>query len=213
MSRRALGIGVVSLLLAVTAACSSDGGDSSSSSSDPVGDPGSFSSGPVLEPYEGDGFSMDLPVNWTILSIDDMDFDVLAEQNIVGLDAQIMDQAGALFEQGGKLFALDFTNPMFASNISILEFPRPPFAIDVLETLNVEQMKTVGATDIESSIRSHPAGDAIVIRYRIPAVNSEGVFVLLLTDGAQWAITLSALDVGPLEAAFDQMIESFREVP
>jgi hypothetical protein len=69
----------------------------------------------------------------------------------------------------------------------------------------------VGAGEVSSEIARLPAGEAVLVSYRMPAYGNQGIGATLLTETTQWVITLSALDLSPLSEAFWSMIDSFRE--
>ena len=168
-----------------------------------------------LEVYQGEGFSMLLPAGWTIVTAADVDFATLFEDagDFAHTEA-LAEQVTAAFERGGKLFAIDFSSAAsgFATSLSIVELPLPALSITAVETVTVQQFEDLlGATDITSEVRNLPAGEAAIVRYRMPASTNQGIAVTLLTPSTQWVITLSALDVGPLSDGFGRMITSFRE--
>jgi len=169
-----------------------------------------------LESYQGEGFSILLPSDWTILESDDLDLEaILAE--VDGLDPDVVDGVRRMFEQGGKIFAFRFVGSEtgFVDNINVLYHPtRPAVTIDGLASMAVQQMEDAwGATGVSSYTRRIPAGESAVIRYRLPSFGNEGISVLVFTGDSWWELTLSATDVDPLASDFDTMIESFRVTP
>lgn len=171
----------------------------------------------ALQTYAGDGFEMLLPTDWTVLTPDDKGFGTLLEGMDGFLDSDALEQqVRTMFQQGGRLVALDLlhAHPGFVDNIVILRLPLPGLTATAVESVTVQQFADLlGATEIESEIRAVPAGEAVVVYYTLPSVGSEGISVTLLTTSAQWAISLSAIDVGPLEGDFATMIDSFSERP
>ena len=165
--------------------------------------------------FDGDGFSMLLPTKWTVVTASEMDFEELLERAPDAVDSEeFVQQVTAMFEQGGKIFAFDFlgSGPAFVDNINVLELPLPGLTAEGVESVTIQQFEDyLGATVLSSEIRTVPAGEAVVIWYRIPSTGSEGISVTLLTDTTQWAITLSATDVDALADTFDTIVESFRE--
>lgn len=191
---------LLALLLAATS-CSDDGSGSTTSLE--------------LAAYQGDGFSMLLPAGWTIVTGADVDFATLFEDaGDFAHSEALAQQVTAAFERGGKLFAIDLSTAAsgFATNLNIIELPLPALGITEVERVTVQQFEDlVGATDVSSEIRSLPAGEAAIVRYRMPGDTSRGISVTLLTQSTQWVITVSARDVDPLSDGFTSMIESFRE--
>jgi hypothetical protein len=148
-----------------------------------------------------------------------MDFGSMLEGSGEILDSEALEQqVTAVFRQGGRLFAFDVLNAHpdsgFVDNINIMELPLPGLSVKAGERIIVQQFEDVlGARDIESEIRTVPAGEAVVVYYRLPNPGNEGISVALLTESTQWVITLSAMDIGPIEADFEAMIDSFRQIP
>jgi hypothetical protein len=206
-------ITLVSITLAACtlAACSPDG---SGPSSEPDGANGA-PAGIELEQYRGDGFSLLLPVSWTIVTPEDLDFATLfADAGDFAGSAALEQQVGAAFTQGGKLFAIDFSTAAsgFVTSLSLIALPLPALTAAEVEAVTVQQLEDLlQAADVSSEIRSLPAGEAVVVRYRMPGSGSRGIGATLLTADRQWVMTLSGLDLDPLEDAFWRMIESFRE--
>jgi hypothetical protein len=202
---------LLAVLLIAVAGCSDD---ESGSSSLPGSSPAD--SAPLeLEDYRGDGFSMLLPAGWTIVTAADVDFATLfADAGDFADSEALARQVAAAFEQGGKLFAIDLSTAAsgFPTNINIIELPLPALTIAEVQAVTVQQFEDLlGATEISSEIRRLPAGEAVIVSYRMPAYGNQGIGVTLLTEANQWVITLSALDLAPLSDAFRSMIESFRE--
>jgi len=202
-------------LLLVLAACGNDGTPATA----PL-PPGASALG--LEAYAGDGFSMLLPESWVVVTADDLDVGAMLEFLPEGFDEalgpEMLEQIEGLFSQGGKLIAFDFSGPSleFTDNLNIIEAPLPPVSIAVAESANVQYVKEVfGVTDIESEIRSLPAGEAFIIRYNLPPAlgSTQGMVVNILTETKHWAFTLSAADVDRHLEVFEMMVESFREAP
>ena len=163
--------------------------------------------------HDGDGFSMLLPEDWTMVTPDNAS--ALLEVALEGtLFSDMEDQILGGFAQAGVLWVFDFLGASadFADNINILKLP--PLAIrgSELEQQALQDFELVGIVVIESEIRDVPAGEALVVRIREPALGNEGISYTILTDEQQWVITLSAADVDPLQSDFSMMIESFREV-
>jgi hypothetical protein len=208
-----LGLGLA--LLLVLAACGDD--DAPATVALPAG-----ASALGLETYAGDGFLMLLPESWVVVTADDLDVGAMLEYLPEGFDEalgpEMLEQIEGLFSQGGKLIAFDFSSPSleFTDNLNIIEAPLPPVSIAVAESANVQYIKEVfGVTDIESEIRSLPAGEAFIIRYTLPPAlgSTQGMVVNILAEAKHWAFTLSATDVDRHLEAFELMVESFRENP
>jgi hypothetical protein len=226
VKRTILLLAIAALAASAATACSQDGADPVPSTT--TGAPGTTttSTAPTvttttpstipsgLEAYDGEGFSVLLPTGWTILDAGDVATGELLDDLAATLDTGMVDAIGAMFEQGGKIFALDVANPdpIFVTNINILEAPLPPFSIDAIESITADQLESVlGATIVDSDVRTTAAGDLVVVRYTSPTTDSEGVSATLLTETTQWAITLSARDVTPYVERFDAIVDSFRE--
>jgi len=158
-----------------------------------------------------------LPAAWTLVSPSDMDFDTLLDEMGEILDSEVLErQAREAYEQGGKLFAFDFLGgtPGFADNISIVELPLTGFPAVTIEAATVQLLESlVEGAEVSSEIRDVPAGEAIFIWYRLPAMGAEGISATVLTDTTQWVITYGARDTGPLADVFETMVDSFRETP
>jgi hypothetical protein len=202
---------LLAVLVITVASCSDDGSGSSSSPDSSPAD-----SAPLeLEMYQGDGFSMLLPAGWTIVTAADVNFTTLFEDAGDFADSEALArQVTAAFERGGKLFAIDLSTAGsgFATNLNIIELPLPALAIAEVEAVTVQQFEDlVGAGEVSSEIARLPAGEAVVVSYRMPAYGNQGIGATLLTETTQWVITLSALDLSPLSEAFWSMIDSFRE--
>jgi len=212
----------VAMAILVASGCSGEGlsGAPTSAPTNPSSAPTISSSHSVeLEVYAGDGFEMLLPSKWTVVTPSEMDFGSMLEGSGEILDSEALEQqVTAVFRQGGRLFAFDVLNahpdPGFVDNINIMELPLPGLSVKAGKSIIVQQFEDVlGARVIESEIRTVPAGEAVVVYYRLPNPGNEGISVALLTESTQWVITLSAMDVGPLEADFEAMIDSFRQTP
>jgi hypothetical protein len=216
--------GIWLLLLAAVTACSGDGADpppttataaeTVTTSATTVGPTATTTLPSDLEIYDGDGFSVLLPAGWTILDADDVSVDQLLEDVADMLEAGMVDAIGAMFEQGGRIIAFDFENadPSFVTNINILEAPLPPFPIETVESVTAEQLQSVlGATIVDSGIRTTAAGEVVIVRYSSPETDTEGISATLLTESTQWAITLSARSVAPFATRFDAIVDSFTE--
>ncbi|MBU1227174.1 MAG: hypothetical protein KJ698_08195 [Actinobacteria bacterium] len=218
------------MALLMASGCSGEGSSVATTSA-----PTNPSSAPVvgssqsafLEQYEGDGFEMLLPSKWSVLTHSDADFGSMLEGT--GEHSEALEQwVIAMFDQGARLFAFDelsahpgsFGNintnaqPGSIDNISIIELPLPGLTVTEVESVTVQQVKDFwDAKDIESEIRTFPAGEAVIVYCGLPNTRNEGITVRLLTDSTQWVITLVAMDVGPLEEHFETMLDSFRETP
>lgn len=179
--------------------------------SEPSGD----ASGLML--HQGEGFSILMPEGWTIVATADMDLEELFGAVASTVDSEALArQVLDMFDRGGKLFAFDFegSSGQFVDNINIITAPRPPATAEELEAATLDQMRLVlGATNLESEIVAVPAGEAVIIRYRLPSQATDGISATIITPTSHWAITLSAGDTGPMDATFMAMIESFRETP
>jgi len=202
------------------AACSGDDAATTTTSQAPSSAVDSFE----LELYAGEGFEILLPSRWTVVGADDISSGGLAaliEEGMAGMDLPAgMDsdafagQIATLFEQGGKLFALDVvgSSPEFVDNINIVMLPLPGLTIERLLAVTVQQFEDVfGATVTSSEVERLPAGEAALVRYHGFTPVIEGISVTILTATQQWAITLSASDADRLDAMFAAMLDSFRE--
>jgi len=207
------------LVSVIAAGCGDDATTTTSAGSSVVVD--SFD----LELYAGEGFEILLPSRWTVVGADDISSGGLAaliEEGMAGMDLPAgMDsdafagQIATLFEQGGKLFALDVvgSSPEFVDNINIVMLPLPGLTIERLLAVTVQQFEDVfGATVTSSEVERLPAGEAALVRYHGFTPLIEGISVTILTATQQWAITLSASDADRLDAMFAAMLDSFREV-
>jgi hypothetical protein len=101
----------LSPLLILISACSGDDAATTTTSRAPAA-LDSFE----LEPYSGEGFEILLPSRWTVVGADDIssgDLAALIEEGMAGMDlpadglGRLCRPDRHLFEQGGKLFALD----------------------------------------------------------------------------------------------------------
>lgn len=211
--RSGIPAGLVLILLAAGCSSGEAGGGATSAGTLPA-------PSVALETYTGDGFEMLLPAGWLVATPDDADFGALLEGSggaFAPSSAEALEQQVAtLFRQGGRLFAFDIVNarPDFVDNINIISMPAGGFEAARIESVTVEQLRNrLGATAVESAIRAVPAGEAVIISYRLPAPASEGVSVTLLTETGHWALTLTMQELGSMRYDFVTMIESFRELP
>ena len=113
------------------------------------------------------------------------------------------------------LYAFNFSgaSPLFVDNINVIHGPAWLTDAAAVEAGTVAQFGALGAVDIVSEVRLLPAGETVFVWYRFPEIGCEGIGVTIITEDEHWAITLSATEVGPLEAMFDAVVESFHEVP
>ena len=165
--------------------------------------------------YDGDGFRMLMPDDWTIAARGDIELQaILEELSNSGLD-ELVPAIQAAFAQGGKLFAFDFNNSTFTftNNINVLRLDPPGLTGDNLLGFAEKDIGRLGATDIEGRVEWLPAGEAVIIEYSLPddLGGGEGLSYTVLTNDWQWVITYTADDVAPFADSFRMMMDSFRE--
>jgi hypothetical protein len=215
MRRRTLSLLVVSLLVA---GCSDDAATPATTGTPAV--TSSTAAAVGTEPFVGEGFTMLVPSDWTVVSGDDFRSGELQELIAEGLAETVeseafADQIGALFAQGVRMFAFDFRNaaPEFVDNVNVIVLPRSPLDAAGLISVGVQQLETyLGATIVSTEVQQLPGGEAVVIRYlqgTAPVLEQVGVTVITATQ--EWTITLSAIDADRHEAIFTTMLDSFRE--
>lgn len=162
---------------------------------------------------DGTGFSIALPDDWVILQPDDINseelFGDLGDANI----PFTAEELSSVWDQGGVLFAFDVENATaeFVDNINILRFPRGGSTVAELGEQNLAEAAGAGLDVIDSGPISLPGGESFFIRYDWTSLGIEGIGYTVVTNSAEWQITLSALDIGPLEEEFAAALESFRE--
>ncbi len=170
---------------------------------------------PGFSVYEGDGFEMLMPDGWLVAGFGDIELQgILDELAASGLD-EMLPAIQQTFAQGGKLFAFDFDNSAleFTNNINILRLDKPPVGAQALVSLAEKDIGRLGAKDIEGRVEWLPAGETVIVSYRLPPElgGGEGLSYSILTGSAQWVITYTALQLAPFQASFELMMDSFRE--
>jgi hypothetical protein len=165
--------------------------------------------------YDGDGFRILMPDDWTIAARGDIELQaILEELTASGLDDLVPAIQGA-FAQGGKLFAFDFASSTFefTNNINILRLDPPGLSGANLVGVAEKDIRRLGATDIAGRVEWVPAGEAVIVSYSLPddLGGGEGLSYTVLTNDSQWVITYTAIDVAPFAESFRLMMDYFRE--
>jgi hypothetical protein len=203
MMKRLLGPALALCLVVI--AC---GDDDTSSSGD---------AGAEYQSFAGDGFSLDLPTAWTVITPDDLDVEEIMATGLeeLGLDGgSTADAIATRFASGVRVFAFDVagSSPGFVDNFNLLQAPRPPFDPAELMELNTAEIEQAGWTILESELRSLPAGDGFFMHFEFTnGIAAQGALShTLITDDAQWVLTFTASDPQRARAEFEHIAESFR---
>jgi hypothetical protein len=166
---------------------------------------------------EEEGFALALPEEWTELDLSDPNLqdalDAAAEAN-PGPAGQI-EQARAVAESGGVLFALDTTSPGGPTSFSVIKGPVASSA-EAIEGIAEEQLEAQGAENVSTEILDLPAGEAVRVQYDLTingpggeAVVIYGIQYAVPRSDATWTFTFSTTDPEADEATADAIMESF----
>jgi hypothetical protein len=176
---------------------------------------------------ESKGFAVTLPDGWTRLDLAGADIEKMlgtASENMTPEARQALEQQlAALSAAGLTFFAIGPSDdPNFATNLNILALPAGGMTLDMLEQLNVAQLKAMGsiAGDVKSERVTLPAGDALHLRYAITTPGVDGAEIkpavdqyLIVGGGQQYIVTFSGLDDGSLAGDAKATAESFELLP
>jgi hypothetical protein len=164
---------------------------------------------------EGDGVSIAAPSTWT--QLDASDVDMSPEELAAAFPEappEMAEHGVDMFAQGAALVGFDFTNPTFASNVSVIDLPGEA-PLGVAEDQARQQIESLGGEVLESGTVEVPLGEAVRLAYTLDVVLPDGssapaggVQLYLPFDGRTYIVTITS-DKNVAELA-DQMLETFR---
>ena len=208
----------LSLALALTSALSACGG-----SSEPTSTPTAEVVGDIKRHSFGDGKTVDLPKEWTVLALDDQLFENLSSGATVAID-DFADSFGGeqglkrLLQQGTKLLAIDqssLNQSGGTTNISIASQElNDDLSLENYYRLNVSQIESLGLRILDDF--SLEVGDKKT-RYLRAALESNGLAInsqqYYWSEGDKvWVVTLThlAADATEFRTLGEQIVESIR---
>ncbi len=217
-------------LALVFAGCSGDDSSSSGSTaaatSDSAATTGASPQSTVPEGFtlvdrSVEGFVIALPPGWQDfdLTADDVDAIVAAATAAnPDLGGDVTDAVTALVEQGGLLYASDTSNPgKFLTNLNLIRVSGVTSGLSLLQQQAQSQLSAAGATNVESSTVTLPAGDAVRTTYTVPVTLADGtqaevagLQVYFLADQNLYVLTFSTDQPDAYAAIFDQVIDTFQ---
>jgi hypothetical protein len=169
---------------------------------------------PGFTRYESDaeGFAIDVPDGWIVLTADEFDIGEFVEDpDPSGLDPELLAMVGDAFESGGVLWMFDEATLLddFATNVNVLRIDKPGgLTARLFAAAAPSQIEFAGGVDVEVEVVALPAGDAVLTSYAVPAFDSEGIQYAVIGSNDIWVVTLSAPTVAGYSAVFSQIAES-----
>ncbi len=165
---------------------------------------------------DGEGVSIGAPDGWQSVSAED--FALTPEefrQAFPDAPEGMLEQFSSIFEQGAVLVAFE-PSVEFASNINVLSGPGE-VPLTVIEGQAIEQLGSLGATDIERSRVDLPHGEAVRVQYAVDATMPDGstlpaagVQYYLPYDGRTYVVTITVNSAEDVAELAETMIETFR---
>jgi hypothetical protein len=167
------------------------------------------------------GFAVTLPDGWTRLDVDAAAVENMLEAGSKNLTPEareaLKQQLATLASAGITFYAIAPTSaPGFTTNLNIIAGPAE-MTLDEIETGSLAQVEEMGvARDaIENERVTVPAGEALHLRYSLPAKAADGGQVeatieqyTVVADGKQYILTFTGVDDGSLGAAAQATAES-----
>lgn len=168
-----------------------------------------------------DVVSMTLPGNWQKVELSPASIQSLIAK-VGPSNPQLATALNQMLQPGSLakflLFALDYDGGTYVGNVNVSSAAIAGLSLDAIGPLIVAQLESAGATNVQSSPVSLPAGDALRLTYGLKVssssatVNVAGHAFLVVSDGRLYQVTFSciAADTAPCLAQADDMVLTFR---
>jgi hypothetical protein len=164
---------------------------------------------------EGDGVSIAVPSDWTLLDAEDMS--LTSDDMAMAFPAAppaMLQQGLDMFAKGAVLVAFDFSSDSFASNVNVIALPGEA-PLSMLESQAEQQFEALGVDVVDSSSVPMTIGEVLRIEYTfdltLPDGSSHpggGVQYYVPVGGHTYIVTVSSgASVGSLA---DAMIDTLR---
>jgi len=163
--------------------------------------------------YEGDGFTLFMPSDWTVLDREDVGLENILE-NLSGTSLEeLIPTIETTFARDARLIAFDLEGSTreFTNNLNILRLEPPNLRGDAILGMAEEEFERLGAGNVTGRVEWLWAGETVIVSYSIPDElgGGEGLSYSVLTGDALWVATYTARTVEPFGDSFHMMMDSF----
>lgn len=181
---------------------------------------------PVESPTTADAsavpsVSMALPGSWQKVELSEASIQSLIT-TLGPSNPQLATALNQMLQPGGlarfQLFALDYDGSTYIGNVNVSSAAIPALSLDTIGPLIEAQLTSAGATDVQGSPVTLPAGDALRLSYTLKVSSSSttvsvtGRAFLVVSGDRFYQVTFSciAADPAPCLTQADEMIQTFR---